>query len=153
VQLWRISNFANLSGEGGLLTYGRWHSKGRRIIYLSDHPASALVEVLVNLEIDSDDFPESYQLLTIEVPDDVKFATIDLSQLSANWQDNLASTRAIGDKWLIANDRALLRVPSAVVPLASNWLLNPVHPDLSRMRITDVIRAPFDPRLFKVAQY
>ncbi|MBI4366194.1 MAG: RES family NAD+ phosphorylase [Deltaproteobacteria bacterium] len=152
MQLWRISNFADLSGEGGLLAAGRWHSKGYRIIYLSDHPASALVEVLVNLEIDPDDFPESYQLLTVEVSDDVKYATIDLSQLSANWQGDQASTRAIGDDWLIANDRALLRVPSAVVPIASNWLLNPAHPDLSRMRITDVIRAPFDPRLFKVAQ-
>jgi RES domain-containing protein len=150
VKLWRISDFADLSGEGGVLASGRWHSKGHRIIYLSDHPASALVEVLANLEIDLEDFPESYQLLTVDISDDAMFDTIEISQLSANWQDNRDFTRAIGDEWLIANKRALLRVPSAIVPVASNWLLNPVHSDISKMRIIDVIRAPFDPRLFKV---
>ena len=152
MQLWRISNFADLSGEGGLLASGRWHSRGHRIVYLSDHPASALVEVLVNLEIDSDDLPQSYQLLTVEVPDDVTYASIDPSAVPADWRTDLASTRALGDQWLRANERALLRVPSAIVPLASNWLLNPAHPDVSRIGIGDVIRAPFDPRLFKAAE-
>jgi RES domain-containing protein len=150
VQLWRISDFANLSGDGGLFAYGRWHSKGRRVIYLSDHPASALVEVLVNLEIDPDDLPASYQLLTVEIADDVTYETIDPTRLSANWRHDRGATRAIGDEWLVASRNALLRVPSAVLPVASNWLLNPTHPDVSRMRITDIIRAPFDPRLFKV---
>ena len=45
MRLWRISDFADLAGEGGLLVSGRWHSRGRRIVYLSDHPATALIEI------------------------------------------------------------------------------------------------------------
>jgi RES domain-containing protein len=38
-------------------------------------------------------------------------------------------------------------VPSAIVPAASNYLLNPAHADASRLSIATVTRAPFDPRL------
>ena len=50
MELWRISNYADLSGAGdGLLAAGRWHTRGRRIVYLADHPASALLEMLVHM--------------------------------------------------------------------------------------------------------
>jgi RES domain-containing protein len=149
VRLWRISDFADLSGDGGLLASGRWHSQGRRIVYLSDHPASALVEILVNLEIDFDDFPTSYQLLAIEIPDNVSFERTDPDELPLNWRDDPEFTRAVGDEWLMAARRALLCVPSAIVPAASNWLLNPAHPDISKVQIVDIVRAPLDPRLLR----
>jgi len=47
MELWRISNYADLSGAGGLQAAGRWHTRGKRIVYLADHPASALLEMLV----------------------------------------------------------------------------------------------------------
>jgi RES domain-containing protein len=49
-------------------TDGRWHVRGQRVVYLSEHPALALLEVLVHLEVDPADVPTSYQLLTIELP-------------------------------------------------------------------------------------
>ena len=50
MELWRISNYADLSGIGGLKAAGRWHSQGRRIVYLADHPSSALLEMLVHMD-------------------------------------------------------------------------------------------------------
>jgi RES domain-containing protein len=50
MELWRISNYADLSGAGGLRAAGRWHSQGKRIVYLADHPSSALLEMLVHLD-------------------------------------------------------------------------------------------------------
>jgi RES domain-containing protein len=44
MELWRISIYADLSGAGGLMASGRWHSQGKRIVYLADHPSSALLE-------------------------------------------------------------------------------------------------------------
>jgi hypothetical protein len=41
----------------------------------------------------------------------------------------------------------LLRVPSAIMPFATNWLLNPPHEEATNARITEIIRAPFDRRL------
>jgi RES domain-containing protein len=148
MRLWRISNFADLSGHGGLLVAGRWHSRGRRIVYLSDHPASALLEVLVHLEVDVDDIPDSYQLVAVEVPDEIAIDSIDIGALPGAWQQNLEATRALGDRWLAERRTALLRVPSAVIPHASNWLFNPAHADGARVAISEVKRVAFDPRLF-----
>jgi RES domain-containing protein len=66
MELWRISNYADLSGIGGVRAAGRWHSQGRRIVYLADHPSSALLEMLVHM--DRDLIPSTYQLLRIVVP-------------------------------------------------------------------------------------
>src|SRR5437867_964460 len=100
MRFWRISNFADLSGDGGLLAAGRWYSRGRRVVYLADHPASALVEVLVHLEIDPEDMPDSYQLLAIDIPDDIVSEEIKSERLSGRWWENSGTTRTLGDDWL-----------------------------------------------------
>ena len=147
MRLWRISNHASLSGDGGLYAAGRWHSRGRRVVYLADHPASALLEVMVHLEIDEEDLPSHYQLLGIDVPDDILTTAIAETELPDRWRQQIDLTRARGDEWLRTNTTALLRVPSAIVPEAVNYLLNPAHPDAAQLNIASALRAPFDPRL------
>jgi RES domain-containing protein len=147
MRLWRISNHATLSGDGGLYASGRWHSKGRRVVYLAEHPASALLELLVHLEIDVEDFPTHFQLLAIDAPDGVAVTAVDETSLPPDWRDQPSVTRARGDDWLRAGATALLRVPSAIVPTASNTLLNPTHADAMRLSIVSVVSAPFDRRL------
>lgn len=116
-------------------------------MYLADHPASALLEVLIHLEVDREDWPDSYQLLAVEVPDDVAFE--DAPALSVNWRAEARETQQIGNRWLVASQTALLRVPSAIVPHTWNWLLNRGHPDSNRVEIVEIVRAQFDPRLFR----
>jgi RES domain-containing protein len=147
MRLWRISNHASLSGDGGLYASGRWHSRGRRVVYLADHPASALVEIMVHLEIDAEDLPTHYQLLGVEVPNDVNVTPLAENELPDGWRQQSALTRALGDEWLRAGATAVLRVPSAIVPEAANYLLNPAHPDAERIGIESAMRAAFDPRL------
>jgi RES domain-containing protein len=147
MRLWRISNHAGLSGDGGLHAAGRWHSRGRRVVYLADHPASALVEVMAHLEIDAEDLPSHYQLLGVEVPDGAAIAALGENDLPDGWRQHVGLTRARGDDWLRAGATALLRVSSAIVPEAANYLLNPAHPDAARIGVASAIRAAFDPRL------
>jgi RES domain-containing protein len=147
MRLWRISNHPDLSGEGGLHASGRWHSKGRRVVYLADHPASALLEVLVHLEIDVEDLPTHYQLLEIEAPDDVAVTALDETSLPPDWRAQPLITRARGDNWLRGGASALLRVASAIVPATRNTLLDPAHADATRLSIVSVIDAPIDRRL------
>ncbi|MGQ0682724.1 RES family NAD+ phosphorylase [Bradyrhizobium sp.] len=142
MELWRISNYADLSGIGGMRAAGRWHSQGRRIVYLADHPSSALLEMLVHM--DRDLIPSTYQLLRIDAPSDVESEKID--ELSADWRSQTMATREIGDRWLDRAATALLQVPSAIGH-GSNFLLNPVHPDAARLAVVEIIRSPFDPRL------
>jgi RES domain-containing protein len=148
MRLWRISAHADLSGVGGLHVPGRWHSRGNRIVYLADHPASALLEVLVHLEVDPEDLPGSYQLLAVDVPDSIPFQSIGLQELAAGWRDQPELTRDVGDRWLREKQTALLRVPSAIVPFTSNWLANPAHADIAVARIEGVFQVPFDSRFF-----
>ena len=148
MRLWRISNFADLSGRGGLTEPGRWHSIRRPIVYLSDHSASALLEILMHLEVAAEDLPDPFQLLSIEVSDDVVFDTIEPEKLPHQWRFDPATTQAIGNGWLTASQTALLRIPSAIVPFAWNWLLNPTHRDTTRSKVIDTRRVAFDARLF-----
>jgi len=126
----------------------RWHSRGKRIVYLADHPASALIETIVHFEVDRDQIPNQYQLLAVEVAEDTAFESVDVHNLPTDWPENLNTTRTLGDEWLDSNRTALLRVPSVIVPHASNWLLNPAHADAAKVTIAQVVRAPFDARLF-----
>jgi RES domain-containing protein len=150
VRLWRISNDATLAGTGGLMSPGRWHSLRREVVYLAESPPAALLERLVHLEIDPDDLPRTYQLLAVDVPDETAFDTVNEGELPADWRSDDTSTWATGDRWLEAVRTPLLRVPSAITPHTSNWLLNPRHRDAAKARIVEVIQAPFDQRLFRL---
>jgi RES domain-containing protein len=143
--LWRISNRVDLSGEGGLRASGRWHSAGRKIVYLAQNPATCLLERLVHLEIDEEDFPATYRTLKIEVPD-ILYAAASLPPVPADgWQDDVEMTQRIGNDWLDSGP-CLLRVPCALVPETENVLLNPVHPDAQSIKVVQVIDFPFDRR-------
>jgi RES domain-containing protein len=144
MELWRISNYIDLSGIGGLKTAGRWHSQGRRIVYLADHPSSALLEMLIHM--DRDLIPPTYQLLRVAVPDDIVVETVG-SELALNWRSQTMVSRGIGDRWLDRSTSALLQVPSAISAHGANFLLNPAHLDATRVGIAEVVQAPFDPRL------
>ena len=148
MRLWRVSNYVTLVGAGGLMSPGRWHSQRREIVYLAESPPAALLERLVHLEIDPDDLPQTYQLLALDIPGGTAFETVNESELPVDWRSNDAATWAIGDRWLQAVRTPLLRVPSAITPHTSNWLLNPRHPDAATARIVEVMKAPFDQRLF-----
>lgn len=145
MELWRISNYADLSGGGGLQAAGRWHTRGKRIVYLADHPASALLEMLVHM--DRDLIPATYRLLRIVVSDGVAVDSIGNDALVSNWRTQPALTRQIGDQWLDQSATALLQVPSVIVPIGKNFLLNPAHPDAAKVTIAAVVNAPFDTRL------
>ena len=152
MRLWRIFNHADLSGEGGRVVGGRWHSRGRRVVYLAEHPALALVENIVHLEIDPDDLPDTYQLIEVDLPDDVETKELDadkLTKTNANWRTDLALTRGLGDAWLGAGRTALIRMPSVVLPSSINLLLNPAHADARQARIVSTTRPPYDRRLFR----
>jgi RES domain-containing protein len=151
VRIWRISNFDDLSGVGGLKAGGRWHDRGRPVVYAADHPASALLEVMVHLEIDLEDLPTSYQLLGIDVPDNLAVETVsltDIEGISRDWADDPRVTRGLLRPWFDEARTAMVSVPSVIVPFAQNYIINPRHKDAGRIRVAHVARYPHDPRLF-----
>lgn len=145
MELWRISNYVDLSGVGGLQAAGRWHTRGKRIVYLADHPSSALLEMLVHMSRDL--IPIGYQLLRVIASEPINLGHVDSDLLTPDWRSQPAQTRRIGDEWLDKAATVLLQVPSAISEQGNNYLLNPAHPDAAKITVAEVIKAPFDPRL------
>ena len=141
---------SSLDGEGARLWGGRWNVPGHRLVYLADHPATAILETLVHLT-DPTLMPTDYVLLTVDVPDATVIVAdrIDPDTLPPDWREgsSVACQRA-GHAWLdgVAHAAACW-APSAVVPGASNLLLDPEHAGAGTVRV--IARQPFifDPRL------
>jgi RES domain-containing protein len=148
--LWRISNFIDLSGEGGLGASGRWHTEGRLVVYLADCPAGALLERIVHMTdmIEYAFLPQFYQLLKVAVPDELVIKQLN-TIAPVDWKEHPEFTRNIGDTWLASLETPLARVPSVIVPQTWNYLLNPEHPDAKQVTVAEVIKERFDNRLFR----
>jgi RES domain-containing protein len=145
---WRVSNYIDLSGEGGRKASARWHTAGSRIVYLADSPMSALVESLVHLDVDGEDTPDFYTLLKISAPDNIAIQQLD-PPAGAEWKQDQELTRHIGDDWLASLTTPLARVPSVIAAYTWNYLLNPEHPDAKQVTVAEVINEQFDNRLFR----
>jgi RES domain-containing protein len=147
--LWRISNHVDLSGEGGRTTSARWHSEGRRVVYLAESPAGAIVERLVHLMGMKPDgiLPRTYQLLRISLRTASGVKSLD-PPAGIDWKMQEEFTRKIGDTWLASRETPFARVPSAIAPYTWNYLLNPDHPDAKQVQVVEVIKERFDNRLF-----
>jgi RES domain-containing protein len=142
---------------GGEKSDGRWHTaaRGKRIVYLSEFPAGALLESLVNLKGNPALFPEKYQLLEVGVPDDVYTSMVfpsGGSPASRAFYKALPQSlsRKKGNNWLRDNLSALAGVPSFPSPYSLNILLNPKHPDARRISVEACRRIKYDRRLFHI---
>lgn len=148
---WRISGFADLSGEGARFVSARWHSKGSRVVYLAESPAGAMLERLVHLPETHDRLPRTYNLLEISAPE--QLAIKELMPLAqTEWKERIDLTRNIGDAWLLSGETVLARVPSAVVARNWNIMLNPEHRQAEHLKIESVVRERFDDRIFRFAK-
>jgi RES domain-containing protein len=147
--LYRIikCNYANdLSGTGARLYGGRWNSEGKAAIYLASSRSLALLEVLVHLPPLM--IPDNYCLTEIEVPDS-SITHILIDDLPSNWKDISPPIvlRQIGDNFLKKNEHLLMKVPSSIVPMEYNYLLNPQHPAMKKVKVLKKEPFNFDERL------
>jgi hypothetical protein len=74
--------------------------RGKRIVYLSQHPALALIEALANLNANPNLFPDAYQLIKIHVADGVSTGALTSHNLSRKWRQNRSETQAAGNSCL-----------------------------------------------------
>jgi RES domain-containing protein len=137
------------SGAGGLDASGRWHHKGRPIVYAAATLALAALEYLVHLG--RHDSKISFVSVRAAIPDDIRLELIDPASLPKNWTSSppLEATMTLGSRWCAELRSAVFRVPSVVVPSEFNFLLNPKHPDFHRVEVSEPETFYFDARLWK----
>ena len=138
-----------LGGEGSRRSAGRWNSKGTSIVYTSATLSLAALETFVHMEIE--DVGNMLVSIQADIPEDVQIDKVEPAQLPSDWRTIPAplSLALIGDKWFTSGSTAVLMVPSAIIPVENNYLLNPLHKDFSRIKIHPYVAFVVDRRMWK----
>ena len=136
-------------GEGAYRFGGRWNQRGTRVIYAAGSLALAALEMLVHLNVD--EMLSKYSFAAAIIPSELVLPVAAFRQLPPHWSASPAplATQKIGDDWVKSQVSAVLEVPTSIVPLESNYLLNPEHSDFTKIVLNKPEKFVFDERLRK----
>jgi RES domain-containing protein len=151
MQLYRIGKcryIDDTSGKGAALYGGRWNSVGTKVLYTAGSGALAMLEALVNLP--NLKITDPYCLVVLEVPD-ASIKETKAADLPEGWNSFPApeALRQTGDTFIKEGKYLILKVPSAIMPLEANYIINPLHPLFSKLKVVQKERLEFDKRLLK----
>jgi RES domain-containing protein len=156
VRVWRLYDpqaayallpgFDPLDGQGAALYPGRWNIAGVRMVYTSASPELAMLELLTKLN--ASEFGVR-MALEIELPAASRVQDAVLRMLEQLLRGEAADTQAYGSAWVAKGQSLILKVPSAVLPISFNYLLNPLHPQAAQLRIVRQVEVAMDPRLVR----
>mgnify|MGYP001617246014 CR=1 FL=1 len=151
MRAWRISKAkraSDLSGMGAALEGGRWNDADVPAVYLGLSPAICCLETFVH-QTCRPLIP--MKITVLELPDDpALYFEPALADLPEQWASQPADrpSMAYGTDWLMRNQQLGLILPSAVLPIERNIMLNPRHPAMSSVRIESILDFAYDPRMF-----
>lgn len=127
----------------------RWNSAGIEVIYTASSAALACLENVVHR--DNIELKMRFSLVTIEIDDAAYIKHLKNNEIGKGWDDFTESAynicREAGDKWIKEGKSAVLKVPSVIVKSDFNYLLNPNHPDITKIKIKDTVPFIFDSRI------
>jgi RES domain-containing protein len=134
------------TGEGARRGGGRWNSKGVRIVYTSGSLSLATLEVMVHTHFYS--ALKNYVCISIDF-EPILLHSITVEDLPANWKADPIpqSVKEVGNRWIKNQDSVILKVPSVIIPVEYNYLINPSHPDFEKVVIHLPQKFAFDLRL------
>lgn len=150
VSAWRIVKARHaasaFTGAGARQAGGRWNSPGSAAVYVSQSASLAMLEMLVHLP--ADELLNRYVLFDVTF-DDVLVTAVNVRALPKTWRMSPPpiAVQQIGDAWIAGSRSAVLKVPSVIVPVEWNYVLNPAHPDFTRITIGRKQPVRFDKRL------
>lgn len=110
----------------------RWNKDGEFVIYASSSRALATLELVVHRSSIKPDI--NYKVMILSVPDfDHAVTQVKISDLPIDWQSLRAysTLQTIGSEWYKSNSSLLLKIPSAIIPLEYNYIINTKHPDFN----------------------
>lgn len=137
-----------LSGIGAEKVGGRWNEVGTRAVYCSENVSLALLEYYVHSD-NIATLPKKILVAKISIPD--HFVVEELEPLPERWGQYPYSSKTTSTFTELAKSRDFfgLKVPSAVVGLESNYVLNPLYKDFGQVDIVEFMEMPVDPRLME----
>lgn len=151
--LWRLCRAERaktaFDGEGARRFPGRWNHLDVPVVYCASSLALAAIEYFVHL--DSDELPEDLVSIRAELPDTVNVERIDAKKLPKDWRTypGVVELQNMGTEWAASLRTVALLVPAATMPIETNIVLNPKHPDVSQLMKGGPEPFVFDPRMRK----
>jgi len=139
--------YANdISGTGAKLKGGRWNIIGLPLLYTSESISLCLLEVLANANTLEE--LQLIQLVEIDIPTNPSLHEIHLSQLKNEWWKDFEYSQWIGSEILKENKTLVIKCPSAIIEMESNYLINPLHVSFKKIGVNVIKKFRFDERLF-----
>lgn len=118
------------------------------MLYTTEYISLALLEMLVHTQFK--DYAIELDLLHIHLPDNSDIKEITLPKLKAGWTDDDDYSRFMGDEFIKSKQFLVLKVPSAVVQEEHNFLVNPLHAEFKKVRVSKTRSFRPDKRLFSI---
>ena len=156
VTLWRIAadtpryEAHDLTGKGAQTSGGRWNRIGTPMVYASTTRALACLETVVHLS--DDPLPLNRYLVMVSVPASAWAAAAEFDPTElVGWDAEPAGQVSLdwGVGWAKARSTLLVRVPSIIVPEEFNVLINPAHPQASKVKAVKLRKWLYDARLVR----
>lgn len=121
---------------------GRWNSAGKKVIYCAESIALAFLENMVRRQ--GVGFNDDFKIMIIEIADNLEITAINSANLEEGWRDfkDYFKCQFLGDQWYDAGKTPILKVPSAVLPEAYNYVINTMHVDYKKVQLlatTDLV--------------
>ena len=140
------SAYPIFDATGSTINPGRWNSPASPVLYTSEHYSTTMLEKLVH---GSGKLPPNQYFIVITIPNGVSYEVLDTAALPDWYLQTCTSSKPYGETWQQTKRTLLLIVPSVVARPESNFLLNPEHPEFSK--VTAGLHQPvwWDSRLFK----
>ncbi len=149
MQVYRIAKdvyIRDLSGIGAKTVGGRWNFKGIAILYTSSSASLSMLECLAHFPPAF--APKDMAMATINIPEN-SILELNVSDMPDNWR-GVPSPRQLKEmayQWIKTQEFLILKVPSIIVPNESNYIVNPFHPDFSKVTLKEVSPFSFDTRV------
>jgi RES domain-containing protein len=118
------------------------------MIYTAGSLSLAAMEMLVNIE--AEQVLNAYVSIPVTFGDDL-CKRLNPQHLPSDWAAHPIplATCDMGTAWAQSKSSPVLAVPSAVVQIETNFLLNPQHPEFLKIRIGSAEAFAYDPRFMK----
>jgi RES domain-containing protein len=148
--VYRVANSkykdSTLTGIGAEKVGGRWNEVGTRAVYCSENISLALLEYYVH-SYKISNLPKDVLVAKIEFPD--KFVIEELESLPERWNQYPYSSKTTNLFTNLVRNRDFfaLKVPSTIVGIEYNIILNPLFKDFGKVEISEFIELPIDERL------
>ncbi len=124
----------------------RWNSRGRYVIYATEHYATALLEKAAQLN--SIRIPSTLVFVQIELAGEASIEEVRPADVPGWLADDKKASQRFGDRWYDEQRSVVLFVPSLVAPgLERNVLINQRHPHFARIVASAPERVRSHPKL------